>query len=64
MAYENYENKNDAAIVMLKIGFLYFYGRGVDKNPAKGIEWLTMALITGNKSVIKIIGEEFNIDLL
>ena len=63
MAYENYENKNDAAIVMLKIGFLYFYGRGVDKNPAKGIEWLTMAL-TGNKSVIKIIGEEFNIDLL
>lgn len=64
MAYENYENKNDAAIVMLKIGLLYFYGRGVDKNPAKGIEWLTMALITGNKSVIKIIGEEFNIDLL
>ena len=64
MAYENYENKNDAAIVMLKIGFLYFYGRGVDKNPDKGIEWLTMALITGNKSVIKIIGEEFNIDLL
>jgi Sel1 repeat protein len=64
MAYENYENKNDAAIVMLKIGFLYFYGRGVDKNPAKGIEWLTMALITGNKSVIKIIGEEFNTDLL
>lgn len=64
MAYENYENKNDVAIVMLKIGFLYFYGRGVDKNPAKGIEWLTMALITGNKSVIKIIGEEFNIDLL
>lgn len=64
MAFENYEDKNDAAVVMLKIGFLYFYGRGVDKNPAKGIAWLTMALKTGNKSVIKIIGEEFNIDLL
>lgn len=62
MAFENYEDKNDAAVVMLKIGFLYFYGRGVDKNPAKGIAWLTMALKTGNKSVIKIIGEEFNID--
>ena len=60
MAYENYEDKNDAAVVMLKIGFLYYYGRGVDKNPAKALEWLKGALKTGNKSVIKIIGEEFN----
>ena len=63
MAYENYEDKNDAAVVMLKIGYLYIYGRGVDKNRAKGLEWLKMALKTGNKSVIKIIGEEFNIDI-
>lgn len=62
-AYENYEDKNDAAVVMLKIGYLYIYGRGVDKNRAKGLEWLKRALKTGNKSVIKIIGEEFNIDI-
>ena len=63
MAYENYEDKNDAAVVMLKIGYLYIYGRGVDKNRAKALEWLKMVLKTGNKSVTKIIGEEFNIDI-
>lgn len=62
-AYEKYEDKTDAAIVMLKIGFLYVYGKGVHKNRDKGLEWLKMALKTGNKTVIKIIGEEFNIDL-
>lgn len=42
MAYENYEDKNDAVLVMLRIGFLYFHGLGVDKNRAKALEWLEM----------------------
>ena len=61
MAYENYEDKNDAVLVMLRIGFLYFHGLGVDKNRAKALEWLEMVKKTGNKSVITFIGKEFSI---
>lgn len=61
MAYENYEDKNDAVLVMLRIGFLYFHGLGVDKNRAKALEWLEMLKKTGNKSVITFIGKEFSI---
>ena len=60
-AYEYYEDKIDAAVLMMKIGFLYIHGLGVDKNKDKGLEWLNRAINTGNKSVIKVIEEEFNI---
>ena len=46
---------------MLRIGFLYFHGLGVDKNRAKALEWLEMVKKTGNKSVITFIGKEFSI---
>ena len=61
MAYENYEDKNDAVLVMLRMGYIYFYGLGIDKNRAKALEWLEMAKKTGNKSVITFIGKEFSI---
>ena len=35
---------------MMKIGFLYIHGLGVDKNKDKGLEWLNRAINTGNKS--------------
>ena len=60
-AYEYYGDKIDAAVLMMKIGFLYIHGLGVDKNKDKGLEWLNRAINTGNKSVIKVIEEEFNI---
>lgn len=61
MAYENYEDKNDAVLVMLRMGYIFYYGLGVDKNRAKALEWLEMAKKTGNKSVITFIGKKFSI---
>ena len=62
-AYEYYGDKIDASVLMMKIGFLYIHGIGVDKDKDKGLEWLIRAIKTGNKSVIKTIEEEFNIKI-